>query len=314
MRPPIGTGGEHKPRIADVGSWALLVSAAGSVAAQAAVLTALLYYMGWVRSHATLGYFGIDPRMLDYTTQDYVLRSLNSTFAPLIVGTLVLVGAVKLHETLVEPRISQGGRWTVRTLRLGPLIGVALALLISVELVAPKLLPLPRGVMLPAALLLALALLSYCPYLLSRVRPENAEGGEDAERAERAEGSEHSEFFRRFRFVATLGLGFVGVLWLLAVYADEAGVVRAEDILGRLKKDPEVTVYSEFPLAINGLGVGVAQFGADGHKYRYAYSGLRLLVSGNDNLVLVSPHWRKGEKIYVIDDNESVRADFTAIR
>jgi hypothetical protein len=299
VRPPVEMGGAHKPRITDVGSWALLVSAAGSVAAQVAVLTALLYYMGWVRSHATLGYFGIDPRMLDYSTQDYVLRSLNSTFAPLIVGTLAVVGAVKLHETLVEPRISLGGTWTVRTLRLGLLVGVGLASLVSVELVAPTLFPLPRGLVLPAALVLSLFLLSYCSYILSRVKPRETGG---------AEG------FRRFRLVSTLGLGLVAVLWLLAVYADESGAARAEDIVGRLEKDPEVTVYSEFPLAINGLGVGVAQFGADGHKYRYVYTGLRLLVSSNENLVLVSPAWRKGEKIYVIDDDESVRVDFTANR
>jgi hypothetical protein len=106
----------------------------------------------------------------------------------------------------------------------------------------------------------------------------------------------------------------MAVLWLLAVYAQESGVARAESIAGRLRNDPAVTVYSEFPLAINGLGVEVVGFGAGTHKYRYAYTGLRLLAHGNASLVLVSPAWRKGEKIYVVDDTDSIRIDFTAIR
>ena len=256
--------------------------------------------MGWVRSHATLGYFGIDPRMLGYTTQDYVLRSLNSTFAPLIIGTLAGLSLVKLHEVLVEPRISRSsGTWTVRVLRIGLLVGAALAALVCARLASPTMFVVPRGLMLPAALVLSLGLLTYCPYLLSRVRP-----GPTASTDE----------YRRFRALAILGLGFIAVLWLLAVYAQETGVARAEDIAGRLRRDPAVTVYSEFPLAVNGLGIRMARFGADDHKYRYVYTGLRLLESGDGTIVLVSPSWRKGEKIYVLDDNESIRVDFRAIR
>src|SRR3712207_8894609 len=47
--------------------------------------------------------------------------------------------------------------------------------------------------------------------------------------------------------------------------------------------------------------------GADGDKYRYVYTGLRVLESGEGCLVLVSPAWRKGEKAYVLDDDDSVR-------
>ena len=72
---------------------ALALAAVGAVASQAALLTALLYYVGWSRAHASLEKFGLDPELVGYGTEEYVLRSINAAFPPLVVGTTVSMGS-----------------------------------------------------------------------------------------------------------------------------------------------------------------------------------------------------------------------------
>src|SRR4051794_19905322 len=52
------------------------------VLAPITVLTALLYYFGWVRTAAIFSRFGVDQRILAYTVDDYLLRSAGVAFRP----------------------------------------------------------------------------------------------------------------------------------------------------------------------------------------------------------------------------------------
>ena len=104
----------------------------------------------------------------------------------------------------------------------------------------------------------------------------------------------------------------MAALWLLAEYASELGDRRARTIAGELASDPAVTVYSASPLAIAGPGVKVTKIGADGDKFRYAYIGLRLFESGNGKIILLPSGWTKGDKAYVLRDDEFLRIDVSA--
>jgi hypothetical protein len=99
----------------------------------------------------------------------------------------------------------------------------------------------------------------------------------------------------------------------LAVYAEGVGEERATRIVAGLPRESAIVVYSATPLAIAGPGVRLSPIGAAGDQYRYAYTGLRLLVSGNGKTVLIPVGWRKGSSnVYVLPDNDSVRIDVVA--
>jgi hypothetical protein len=266
------------------------------VASQVALVTALLYYVGWARSHATLGYFGIDPALVGYSTADYVLRSLSAAFTPIIVVTLVGLGLLLLHRNVVRTRVHSGGRVVRRVLVVGFVLAGLLAAVVCIRLVLPDWMPVPHGLMLPASLLLVAVSVSYMDRLWTLSTPTDPPGDPST----------------RARAIALLGVVLLSGLWALAVYAQGVGEERAERIVAGLRTAPAITVYSPTPLAIHGLGVRKAQIGAEGDHYRHAYSGLRLLAAGNGKTVLLPMGWRRGESVFVLSDDESVRIDVAA--
>ena len=55
------------------------------VVAPTTLLTALLYYFGWLSTNRFSRYFGIDPSTFGFSAQDYLLRAIAPAFGPLIV-------------------------------------------------------------------------------------------------------------------------------------------------------------------------------------------------------------------------------------
>src|SRR5262245_18134390 len=64
---------------------------AATVLGPLTIVTALLYYYGYVTTYAEYAYFGVTVDLLGYSGADFVLRSGASLFAPLL-GLLVLAG------------------------------------------------------------------------------------------------------------------------------------------------------------------------------------------------------------------------------
>src|SRR6267143_7302776 len=66
-----------------------MLQTVGLVVAPVTLLTALLYYFGWIRSNSLWLYFGVDQSALGFSVQDYLVRSIGAIFAPLG-GLLIL--------------------------------------------------------------------------------------------------------------------------------------------------------------------------------------------------------------------------------
>src|SRR5689334_12848494 len=88
----------------DSGRVERLISWAASVVAPLSVLTAVLFYFGYVSSRARFEYFGVDVDTIGLSTQDYVMRSPQALLTPLLV--LVLIGvAVAIADDLFRRRV-----------------------------------------------------------------------------------------------------------------------------------------------------------------------------------------------------------------
>lgn len=77
----------------------------GTVTSQGLLITALLYYFGWVRAHSFLGYFGVDPSLVGYSTTDYVLRSINVAFPPFIRAAFAALVLFGFHRLVMAPAL-----------------------------------------------------------------------------------------------------------------------------------------------------------------------------------------------------------------
>ena len=80
------------------------LSLGGSIVAPATLLSALLFYFGYVSSRAQYDYFGVDVDTIGLSTQDYVMRSPQPLLTPLLALLLLAVGVAALNE-LIRRRV-----------------------------------------------------------------------------------------------------------------------------------------------------------------------------------------------------------------
>lgn len=73
------------------------LSVGGSIIAPATLVSALLFYFGYVSSRAQYDYFGIDVDTIALSTQDYIMRSPQPLLVPLLVLTLSGAALLVLH-------------------------------------------------------------------------------------------------------------------------------------------------------------------------------------------------------------------------
>ncbi|BCL12307.1 hypothetical protein [Micromonospora sagamiensis] len=267
----------------------------GSLVSQTAVLTALLYYFGWVRTKTTYGHFGVDTRLLDFSTTDYLLRSLNSVLTPLIVAGFLALALRAAHRQTVLPVITAGDRrrLVTRAVVMARGSAVLLAALVLVGLLAEDRVGASLGSALPLAMIAATGLLGYAEHLstfTTRAVPDTGP--------------------TRVRSLALLILTLVGLLWAVSSYAVHVGREMAADVVASLPSEPELVLYSAERLAVAGPGVTVDEIGQEGSRYRYRYSGLRLLVHTRDRYVLLPAQWERGrDHVYLIPTNGNLRID-----
>jgi hypothetical protein len=281
----------------------------GAILGQGALLTALLLYFGWARTRATFAYFGVDLSLLDLSTTDYVLRSVNSAYHPLLLLGLAVFAGVLVHQQLGRP----GGRWQARARRaqLGVrgagwgLVGVGvLALLWSgwsrwVGSWLPDSSALGFA-WLPSTLAAGFALLAY------------GAGVEVTQRAGKADRGNPQLLF------VLVALFVMALFWAVSLFAVHDGRARAVAIERDLRSSPEVLLLARELLAIRGPGVVLADLKLPDRRqpygrYRKSYSGLRLLTHNKDKYFLLPVGWKHGrDRVYEVPDDGAIRVELIA--
>jgi hypothetical protein len=89
------------------------------------LITALLFYSGYVSARSQYEYFGIDVDTIGLSTQDFVMRHPQPLLVPLLVLSLLAVAGLLLHNA-IQPRAGLVG---VRRARLAVIVVLALGVL-----------------------------------------------------------------------------------------------------------------------------------------------------------------------------------------
>lgn len=266
-----------------------LASLIGGVVAPATLVSAIAYYFGWRREEAFAGYFGIDTSLLDFSSTDYVLRSIDALFIPMLALLLVALGALSVHVLLARFRMTASAAPALAAAGLGALfVGVMLARghglwadYVYLQALAPG----------AGALLLA--------YAFTQLRPGAAA-------------------LTALRVVAG-GVVLVSLFWATSEYAGDRGRELAAKLASNLKINPQVTIFSK-----ENLGIQARDFGDPGcpvvsttklpkAAYRYRYDGLTLLLrSGGRYFVTGTPDtkdraWVTWWPVLVVPEDAGVR-------
>jgi hypothetical protein len=265
------------------------ISFAAGIVAPVTLLSALLFYFGYVSARTQYEYFGIDVDTIGLSTQDYVMRSPQPLLVPLLVLTLLAVAGLLLHKA-IRGRVTAGSARTVRQVR----VGVILALVLGVVglLAYPLIGQLPYyALFVPLLIGLAAAALAYLTYLARTIEPEL--------------GSQ------RVLVILLAVVTTTCAFWATATTAQYSGRGLAKSDARDLDRFPVVILDTKERLQLRSPGIEETALRAGaGQTFNYRYRGLRLLVVGDDRLFLVPQQWTASNTTLVVPLDGDVRVQF----
>ena len=259
-----------------------------SIGSPIALATALLFYFGWVRSEEQARAFGADASVFAMSTQDYVLRSVNVLFFPLILMFLVVLLLRRLDRRLrggpdAPPWLETAGR----LLQFSWLVFLPLGFLLYA--VAGR----SGDVMLPLWVALSVVAPAYGGVLRRRATGDRG---------------------RTSRVAVGILVALVTVIlfWQTERLASLGGEALAQDIKENLgDRLTRVELFSVTNLHLDGPGVTTERIGAVEGEYGYRYSGLYLLQRSGDKYFLLTDGWNEGQgRLVVLPDESGIRVEF----
>ncbi|SRR6266571_900719 len=311
-----------------VGSWA-------SVIAPASVISALLFYFGYVASRAQYAYFGIDVDMVELGTQNYIMRSPQPLLVPLLVFTLLGASLLFVHSefrrrvqaaaraahadadmperTQAQRRLRRARR-AVRAVVLAGLAVLVLGMLLVFGYSALRDWPL-FDLMIPLLLAIGGGLVAYgwrsTDVLRETTRPPAPPSKGRAAGRGASPASDDAALLRLATRVLLYALIAVSVLWATATVAQWSGRGLARNLALHLDRLPRVILDTKERLFLHSPGVQESQLPAsDGQTFRFRYRNLRLLIMGHDRMFLVPEHWSASDSTLVVSVDGSVRIQF----
>jgi hypothetical protein len=275
----------------------------GLVVAPTTLVTALAFYFGWVLTNSRASYLRIDASLFGFSTQDYLLRSVDALFVPLgaifVLGLLVLWLHSLAMRQLADLRRGAGLRIAAGA---GVLVGGAL-FAIGIAGVFNVLSFSPYYLVPSATPGIGIGLLAYGVYLRRRI--------EAVERPSRPPSVPAVGPAASTALVAMVVV--LSAFWTASRYAEAVGRGRAQRLAASLSTLPQVTVFAPRRLDVTAPGVVEQRLVGADRAYHYRYSGLRLLIRSASKYFLLPNGWTRATgSAIVLSDSPDYRFEFGA--
>ena len=273
------------------------------------LVTGLLFYFGWARTYAQARALGADASVFGYSTQDYLLRSVDSLYFPIAVLTVTALAALLAHQWVRGRLAAVGPGWPDRRLaRAGEAIAVAgAAIMLFGAAYAAGLLGRGRGVDLlgPLTLGAGILMLAYGGWLRARARGSTSPGAFG-----QAPPSSWSAPVAAGLLVLMVALS---LFWTVGNYATWRGQDLASLIATTYRSRPSVVVYSSDSLGLEGVSTTRLDDGED-VRYTWRYSGMRLLDRVGQTYFLMPEDWSADPRLILLSEQEGTRFELVRPR
>jgi hypothetical protein len=262
-----------------------------SIASPLALGTALLFYFGWVSTTTQARELGYSSSIIDLSTTDYILSSIEPLYLPLVLLLIAALALNGLHRWMVG-RCRVQPRHRTRLRRLARLLRLSWILWVPLGIILLEFAPL-SSFAIPFSITLALLCAMYGRWL------QKAATGVDP--------------WLTTSRVLILALLAAVVFWDAERVARTFGEWNADLIIASPRMLTAVTVYSARDLQLTAPGIVETELGGDHPEYRYRYSGLRLLERSGDSYFLINEQWDKPQgRVIVLRDTDGVRLEFAS--
>lgn len=277
-----------------------IVKLTASIVAPVTVLTALLFYFGFARTNALYSWFGIDASTLGFSTQDYLVRSVEAVYVP--AGTLILVILLLLWaHSVVSLWIGNRPRksWLLVLVSILGFTGLLLFGRGIAGILSPSLSN-NDFLMTPLCLGLGTLLVAYSLHLQRPLRKSHKNPATD-----------QAALLRGVNSALVLLLVLLSIFWMTTNYAKAYGRGFASQLSQRLDRQPAVAIYSTDRLYLHGTGVVEHKLSSTAGLYHYRYTGLRLLIQSRGRYFLLPEDWNSQSDVaIVLPDNDTLRFEF----
>ncbi|MBO0821219.1 MAG: hypothetical protein J2P26_10245 [Nocardiopsaceae bacterium] len=263
----------------------------GNVVAPTTLLTAVLYYFGYLHAWYFFGYFGLNSTALGFGTVDYLIRSVDALFVPVtsaaILGLLALWG-----NALLVPRLRRAGRTTARITRGIAAGGAALAIVSAVLTFATSGSPGSLVALAPVGFGLGVLVTAYAVHLRRVLAAPS-------DREDPAAG-----WARVTEWAIVFALAGISLFAAATDYATAVGQSEAWQYAADLPGQPEAVLYSDRDLGLSQPGVTRCRDPDPKSGYPFRYYGLTLLWESGGRYVLIPADWTaaRGAAIVLPED------------
>jgi hypothetical protein len=251
-----------------------------------------MYVFGLLHAYWFFRRFGVDYTLMGLTTQDYLLRSVDGLFVPLVTVSSVGLAVFWLGRCL-PAAVRNWARRIPRALVGG--VGSVAATALLIVAVAGILDPAWFGgsVAVPGLALTAAVVLFTA---LSRPRR-----------------SHHTPVpVLVAEWVAIFVLFSAGLYWAVTDYSASVGTERADELIAALPVWPDTVVYSEKSLNLALPGVQEHRCRDAEGAYAFRYDGLKLILQSGGQLFLLPAQWGSDSgAAVVLPRTDALRLEFT---
>jgi hypothetical protein len=341
--PPPSSGSGSQLRL-DTAGLPQLVRILGAIAAPTTLLTALLYYFGWNHTERFFNEFGVDSTVLGFTAEDYLIRSLDALFVPMVAVAAAGLLLVWCHA-LARIRLTERAR-TRMTRILQPvttvcglaLTGIGLSKVFGSTVLDKYLVVAPLSL---ASGVLALAYAIHLQRSLGHSRARSGwtgglpvrvirrrtrgkgttgAGTPDAGKTGAGERNPGNEPARRKARtgrtpVAEWAIVFIlvglSLFWAATDYSAAVGRSRARQFAAALPEYPNAVVYSASDLNLDVPGVSETRSRDPKSGYAFRYDGLKLVLQAENQYLFLPQTWTPDDGVaLLLPRSDSLRLEF----
>lgn len=325
---------DDRPSVSQFGQW---ISTATSIVAPVTLLSALLFYFGYVSSSSEYAYFGVDVDTIGLSTQGFIMRSPQTLLVPLLVFPLVAAGFLTLNAAIrrrITSRVvytageantakpdgdaalhTKHIRHVVQRSRFAGLAVLTIGVILLFAypylhgwawygLVTPLLIALGAGIIAYAS-----RVLTYLQRLLEQQAPRTAK---DVGLSRARLAHEDSSVVARGIASALIYVVIAAsIFWATATIAQASGRAIAQNAARNFDKLPSVILDTKERLFLHDPGIEETVLPpSGGQTFHYRYRGLRLLIEGQDRMFLVPNRWSASDSTLIMPLDDSVRVQF----
>ena len=275
----------------------------GTVVAPTTLLTALLYYFGWMHAYYFFGYFGVNSTLLGFGTTDYLMRSVDALFIPMTTTAVTVLAGLWI-DGMLRGRLTGRPDDSMARILLAIMAAFALGLIVAggISTFGYRTALNQYAAAAPLSFAVGVLLLTYAVHM--RHYFTSARKHHNARSRPWAGAVEWAVIF------ALVGMSLFAAA---TDYAAAVGRSRAQQFAASISAEPDVLVYSGEDLSLHAPGVREMRCRDRMAAYKFRYEGLKLVLKSGGHYLFLPERWTPATGIAILMfESSTVRLEFYA--